>query len=112
MRVHAPPGRAGFGLMVLVIVLAVVAILIGSITAQLMLSRTLLERRENQLQSQWLARAGLEVAAAKLLAGAGDYRGEKLALIPAGTVRIEVRRDQDTYRVTSEASYPAEGTRP
>jgi type II secretory pathway pseudopilin PulG len=104
--------RAGFGLIALLVALAIVTILMGTITAQIFINRKTADRRENQLQALWLARAGLEVAAAKLLSGTEDYRGEALELIPESTVRIEVQRQKDTFHVRSEANYSAGSPQP
>ncbi len=97
--------RPGFGLMALLIALGIVTILLGSITLQVLINRKTLARHERRLQALWLARAGLEVAAAKVLDGADDYTGETVTLMPAGTVRIQVQREKQIFRVTSEATY-------
>jgi type II secretory pathway pseudopilin PulG len=106
----SPPRRAGFGLIVMLVALAIVAILLGSITFQIVINRKALARHENRLQALWLARAGLDIAAAKLLAA--DYRGETIELIPAGTVRIDVRQEKENFHVSSEATYPANSAEP
>jgi hypothetical protein len=65
--------------------------------------------RQRQLQSLWLARAGVERAAARLLAEPDKYSGEDVKLIEDGTVKIIVERDAKTPKmvhVTCEAIYP------
>jgi hypothetical protein len=104
--------RLGFGLVALIAVLAFVAILMGSITMQIFMNRKTAVRRVNQVQALWLARAGLEIAAAKVLAGADQYRGESVELIPTGKVSIEVRQEKDIFRVRSEASFQGESPFP
>jgi type II secretory pathway component PulJ len=109
IRPRAP--RSGFALMMVLVALGILAVLLGSIALQFSINRRNAERRANQLQSLWLARAGLDLAAAKLLANA-DYRGETTSLVDEGALRIDVRRDNDVYRVTAEATYPAAGLLP
>jgi hypothetical protein len=93
-----------------VVVLAVLTAVLGTITAQLLAGRRSVEGRRNQLQAQWLARAGVELAAARLLADPAGYKGETVEVIPGGTVRIEVRPEPEssgTFLVRSEARFPA-----
>ena len=112
MRRLSRTRRRGFGLIALLVTLAVISILLGTITLQIVLSRKTVERRANQLQALWLARAGVEIAAAQLLGGSEDYAGQTLELIPGGRVRVEVKREQGLVDVTSEATYPADSTQP
>lgn len=96
--------RRAYALLTVVLMLGIVAILLGTITMQvLLIDRTQLQV-EARAQSLWLARSGQEIAAARLLAAA-DYRGESLELVPTGSVQIAVERRQDVFRVTSEAAY-------
>jgi type II secretory pathway component PulK len=97
--------RSGYALMTIVLMLGIVALMLGSITIQMALNRTAQAQREARLQALWLARSGLEQAAGRLMAAAEDYRGETLELLPGGTVRIEIERDGEVQRITSEASY-------
>jgi hypothetical protein len=74
--------------------------------------RRQLENRRNKYQAIWLARSGVELAAARLLAGADGYTGETVEPIPDSEVRITVEKDParpDGYRITSEARYPVSG---
>lgn len=106
------PRRHGFGLIILVVALGIVSLVLGSITVQIAVSRKAAARREEQVQAHWLARAGLEIAAARLLAAPDAYRGESVEVVPGSVVRIEVRRDRDTILVTSEATSPSDSTQP
>jgi hypothetical protein len=104
--------RRGAALMIAVVTLAVVAVLTTAVVAQLVAGRRLLDRRPHRLQAEWLARAGVELAVARLLADPADYRGETVEPVPGSDVRIKVRPDPaapDLFRVTSEARYPEEG---
>jgi hypothetical protein len=89
-----------------------VTVLGAGITWNLAAARRSLDQRQRQLQAEWLARAGLELAADRLLAGPSGYPGETVELLPGSQVRIEVRVEPeapDVFRVTSEARFPKEG---
>ena len=105
-------GRAGAALLLLLMVLGLLALLLGSITIQIAANRRMLLRREHQMQALWLARSGVELAAAKWLADPQAYKGEKTAIIPESQVEIVVAVDKDHVIVTSEARYPADGPSP
>jgi hypothetical protein len=95
-----------------VVALAVVSVVSAAVTWQCLASRRLLDRRQHQLQAESLARAGVELAADRLLTDPAGYRGESVELIPGAQVRIEVRADEgaaDVFRVTSEARFPKDG---
>lgn len=107
------PARPGSALLVAVVSLAVVAALAAAVAWQCMAGRRLLDRRQSELQAEWLARAGVELAADRLLADPAGYTGESVELLPGTRVRIEVRTDpaaNDVFRVTSEARTAGGGT--
>ncbi|HXG10569.1 MAG TPA: hypothetical protein VNK04_12480 [Gemmataceae bacterium] len=114
-RVVVAPGRGsrrGFATAWAVVVLAVLGLVTGAIVWQMLAARRWQERRENQVQAGWLARSGLELAAARLLNDPTGYEGESAEIIPGSKVRIEVQSEPgvlETYRVTSEARCPADG---
>jgi hypothetical protein len=94
-----------------VVALAVVSVVVTTVAWQCVAGRRLLERRQHQLQADGLARAGVELAAARLLATA-SYKGESVELIPDSQLRVEVRADPatpDLFRVSCEARFPREG---
>jgi hypothetical protein len=95
-----------------VVALALVSAVTAAVTWQCLAGRRLLDHRRDQLQAESLARAGVELAAARLLADPGGYRGESVELIPGAEVRVEVRADPgsaDVFRVTSTARSPRDG---
>jgi hypothetical protein len=109
-RTAAP--RRGAALLIAVVALAIVTVIATALTWECLAGRRLVERRQYQLQVESLARSGLELAAARLLANPAGYQGESVELIPGGRVRIEVRADPkapDVFRVTSEAHYQCDG---
>ena len=104
--------RRGAALMMAVVAIAVVSLLAAGITWNLLAGRLLLDRRQRELQAQSLARAGVELAAARLLADTTGYRGETVELLPGSHVRIQLRAESgvaDVFRVTSEARFPKDG---
>jgi hypothetical protein len=98
--------------LIAVVALAVVATVTAAVTWQVLAGRRLVERRQHQLQADWLARAGVELAADRLLRDPAGYRGESVELAPGAVVRVEVRpdpADAGVFRVTAEARFPPEG---
>jgi hypothetical protein len=88
------------------VALVVVGAVVAAVGWQCLAGRRLLDHRQDQLQAEWLARAGLELAADRLLADPAGYKGESAELVPGAVVRVEVRADpaaRDVFRVTSEA---------
>jgi hypothetical protein len=95
-----------------VVALAVVAIVTATITGQFMTARRLLDQRHRQIQAEWLARAGVELAAARLLSEPTGYEGETVELIPEAEVHIAVRPETGVpggFRVLSDARFPGRG---
>ena len=92
-------------------VLAVLAVFSVSISGQLFSGRHWLERRETRAQALWLARGGIELAEAKLLANPEKYDGDAPEFLPGWRVRITIQKlkgAEAMYLMTSEAGYPAE----
>lgn len=107
MRRHS---RLAVALMEALVALAVASVLMGTITWQVLANRRWIEHRQHQQQSQWLARAGVELAADRLL-NAAAYRGETLSPIPNSEVKIVVQPEAGeagAFRVVSEARYPTD----
>ena len=110
-RVVKRPGRAGAAAIWALVVLSVLTVVMTIITWQSIAGLRLAERRQNQLQADWLARSGVELAAARLLAGPDGYQGETVEPLPRARVRIEVKTKDGApglYHVTCEARYPAD----
>jgi type II secretory pathway component PulJ len=109
------PRRAGMALMVLVVALAVLSVMLSATTWQIVAHRRTLERRFNQQQAIWLARAGIERGAGRLLADPAGEAGGALELIPNSEVRITVKREpgkDDVFHVTSESRFPTDAPYP
>jgi hypothetical protein len=112
--VHEPHGRRrGVALLWALIVVTVLTVMLALITTEFLAARRVADRRHNQVQSAWLARAGVELAAARLLDNPTGYSGESVTLLPESEIRIDVRAGPeapDTFVVTSEARYPKTGS--
>lgn len=101
--------RRGIAAVWALVVLAVLTVVIGLITWQSVTGLRRADHRQAQLQALWLARSGVEWAAARLLTNPAGYTGETLELIPRSQVRIEVKRDpekSDIFLVACAARYP------
>jgi len=107
----ASPGRRGVALMAAVVTLAIIALMMSAIAWQIVASNRVLQHRTSELQAGWLARAGIEHAAAKLLKQSNGYRGETLELLTRSQVTIvieDVAEIPGAVRVTVEARYPTD----
>lgn len=103
--------RPGIASMWALVVLAVLTAVIGVITWESVTGYRRADHRQARLQALWLARSGVELAAARLLADPAGYTGETLELIPRSQVRIKVKNapsQKDTFLVTCEARYPTD----
>ena len=101
--------RRGIALILVVVCMAILAIMMTSAVRNGLAQKRFHERRAYQVQAYWLAQAGIEQAAARLLTEPTAYNGETLAVIPRSEVRIAVERrkdEPDLVLITSEASYP------
>jgi hypothetical protein len=98
----------------LLFVLALLTLLFALVAKDQLLSRHALASRGNQLQASWLARTGVEIAAAHLLDKKDTWKGETFELFPGGKVRVEVKSVKgsgDVFDVVSEGNFPAADAR-
>jgi hypothetical protein len=102
--------RKGVALVMALVVMAALAVVLSVVTLQIVSQRQLVRQRQRQLQAEWLARAGVELAAARLLEKPAGFVEETAELLPDTKVRIVVEKlDQDSYTVSVEAEVgPAE----
>ena len=97
--------RPGMLLIAALVVLAVLTILLTVVTVQIVKQRQFVQQRQRQLQADWLVRAGVELAAARLLASPAAFSAEEEELAPAAKVRIVVEKAAaDSYQVSVEAT--------
>jgi type II secretory pathway pseudopilin PulG len=115
---NAPPmiartaPRSGIAVIWVLIIFTVLAATSAAAAWQFSTGRRTRERRQNRVQALWLARAGGELAAARLLSEPDGYTGETVAPIAESKVRITVEKDAtqaDTFKVRCEAQYPEDG---
>jgi type II secretory pathway pseudopilin PulG len=103
--------RRGVAVIIALVALAVLTVVMAAIAWYGLASRRQIERRENRLQCLWLARAGLERAAAHLLTGPAGYKKESVEFIPLSQVRIEVhdaKGPAGVFEVTCVARFPTD----
>ena len=101
--------RRGVAAIWALVVLAVLMIVIELLAVHTANGIRRADHHHHQIQALWLARSGVELAAARLLANPADYNGETLEVIPRSQVHIEVHKTSDTpdiFRITCEASAP------
>jgi hypothetical protein len=109
LRETRPRPRGGVTLLMVLVLLTLISVLMGLVTSQILANRRLVQHRHDELQAIWLARAGIELAADRILADPAGYKGESMQLIPKSRVRIEVQPvppSANSVRVISEAQYP------
>lgn len=96
--------RQGLAIVMALAVMAVLTVVLSVVTLQIVNQRKLMVQRQHQLQSEWLARAGIEVAAARLLDSAVAFTDDKQQLVPDSKLDIVVEKlRQDEYTVVVEA---------
>jgi hypothetical protein len=110
--IFPPARRAGIAVIWVLVIFTVLAATSAAAAWQFTTGRRTLERRQHRVQVLWLARAGGELAAARLLSEPDGYTGETVAPIAESKVRITVEKDParaDTYKVRCDAQYPEDG---
>lgn len=105
-RASRRPGAAAIWAL---LVLAAVSALSAATIGQVAIARRQVDAYQNQIQAEWLARSGYELAVARILADPG-YVGETVTPIKGAEVKIVVRKqagENGPYVVESEARYSA-----
>ena len=107
--------RSGVAILWVLFVLVLLSVVIGLIAKQHLAGRSLLDQRAKRLQAEWLARAGSEVALAKLLQSPQAFSGDVGDLLPDAKVHVEIRAASGStteFEVTSEAHFPKSDSHP
>lgn len=105
-------GRKGAALLMAMVAMAVLTVVLSVLTTQIISQRQMVRQRHRQLQAEWLARAGVESAAARLLEKPAAFIDDKQELMPDAKLRVVVEKaDQDSYTVTAEAQIGMEDGR-
>ena len=96
--------RRGLALLMALVAMAVITVVLSVITTQIITQRQMVRQRQRQFQAEWLARAGVELAAAKLLESPTAFVDPKQELVPDSKLRIVVEKAEgDAFKVTADA---------
>lgn len=104
MRI-ARTSRRAFTIVYAMVALVLIGSLTNDATRSVLAMRRAVESRRSVVQGEWLARAGLDIATARLAADP-KYRGEKLNLA-AGTIEITIG-EQIVARAVVASAGPAD----
>ena len=97
--------RRGAALIAVLVAIAALTIILTVVTSQVFAQRKMVQARQHQLQADWLARAGVEWAADRLLQNPNAFTEEKTDLAPRGTVQIVVEKGAaNHFTITADAS--------
>lgn len=100
--------RSGAAIIYALAVISALMVFMVTTTKHLTSARHMSEARGDRMQAQWLARAGVEWAAARILSNPNGYEGETIEFIPDSQVQIFLIKDPqsaDQFRVTSDARF-------
>ena len=102
--------RKGVAIVLAIMMMAVLTVILAVVTLQIVSQRHVVRQRQRQLQADWLARAGIEAAAARLLDSPTAFSDDKQELLPDTKMRIVVEKsDAEVYLVTVEVQVGLEG---
>lgn len=107
-------GRRAAACLWALVVLSLLGVVSATIAWNWLAARRTLSARHHALQTTWLARAGGELSAVRILADGDGYIGETVSPIPDSQVKIEVRKEPDrsgVYRILCLATYPVGDSR-
>jgi hypothetical protein len=109
MARSASERRPGVAAVWALVVLAAVSAISAAAVGQFSVARRQVDMHRKQIQADWLARSGYELAVARLLADPKGLADETVMLIPKGEVKITVRtvpKNDSAFRIESQAHYP------
>jgi len=104
--------RPGSALLGVLIALSAITIVLTVVSAQVFAQRKMLQTRHQQLQADWLTRAGIECAAERLLQKADAFTEVKSDFVSQGTVRIVVEKSANMEFVATIEATMTNETRP
>jgi hypothetical protein len=107
--------RSGIAILWVLFVLVLLSAVIGLITKQHLAGRSFQDQRAKRLQAEWLARAGSEVALARLLQSPQAFSGDIGDLLRDSKVHVEIKSASGStseFEVTSEAHFPMSDAHP
>ena len=109
---HSSAKRRGVALVVVLVVLAAIVAVTGTLTWNTVAARKFLGQREHRFQAEWLARGGVERARAQAARGEEPAKGPWRPLGERGLATIDVQTVDGSLRVKCEATFPADEPRP
>jgi len=96
--------RNGVALIMVIIAMAAISLLLAVMAAQIVTQRQMVRQRHQQLQAEWLIRAGVEYAAARLLDSPNAFSDDKQELALDSRLSIVVTKaGADAYDLKIEA---------
>ena len=100
--------RKGIALVMALVVMAALAVILSVTAMQCLAARQMLRLRQRQFQAEWLARAGVESAAARLLSSPAGFTEDKQEILPDAKVQVVVEKTaEDVYVITADAELGA-----
>jgi len=103
--------RKGAALIMAIVAMAAVTIILSVIVTQVVAQRQMVRQRHRQMQAEWLARAGVELAAARLLQSAEPFKDDDQEFVTDSKVHVAVEKAGDVYVVTVQAEVGLAGPR-
>lgn len=101
--------RKGIALIAALVAMAILSVILTVVTVQVVKQREMIAQRHRQLQADWLLRAGIESAAARLLESPAAFRDDKQKLAANSKLSIVVEKSgADLFAVTVEAEVGVE----
>src|SRR5262249_55548564 len=86
------------------VVMAVLTVVLTFVAKEIVTQRLALEQRQQRVQAQWLARAGVEIAAARLLASPEAFALEMNDVLADSALKIRAEKaGKELYSVTTES---------
>jgi uncharacterized membrane protein len=103
-RTQTSKARRGLALLVVFAVMAVLSVVLATVTFNAVAQRNMAQQRQHRLQADWLARAGIDLAAARLLEKPAAFTEELTELVPGAKVGIVVADlGKGEFSVTADA---------
>jgi hypothetical protein len=107
--------RQGVAVLWVLFVLTMISAVMGLTLKDFYANRSFLDQRQKRLQADWLARAGIELATARLLKSDKPFKADVNDLVANSSVRVEVTASpgsKDTFVLTSDARFPTNDAHP
>jgi hypothetical protein len=110
-----PARRPGVAVLWVLFLLTLISAVMGLTLKDFYANRSFLDQRQKRLQADWLARAGIELATARLLKSDKAIKMDVTDLVANSLVHIEVVAapgSKDSFALTSDARFPINDAHP